>query len=736
MSASFATQSGNSLATIYPRTIAQPAFVSGNDRREYPFSATTVALDSDFNAAKTKIQNQVGVSAYHYGIWLRGTSPLVAGKTLRATIKAQTIAAVGGVNHGAWFVVLFNDSGYLTELLQGSSFQIAPAAMTAYTYDFNLSALLSSYPAAKYIRVGILCNRASGLDELQTGSRTDFEAFYLDDATESAAAASSANIATTQAAVATAAGSTATTQANLSATYAGQAAGSASTAGTQATNAASSAATATAQAAAATTSQTLTATLVGQSGGLLGPNTNFADWPSGQGLPTTWSTGEGVGAQNTKVTNNEGGFALRIFNTEGQTNQYAHRLRAQQEPFLEGSNYYVMEADLKLVSGNFNASGLHFQFFDINGNYAGDASAALALLYGNGVAGQTYRIRKLVQVPAAARSYHTFCMTRWLGFGTNGTATTIDWFKAGLRQATASEIRDQTVLSPLQATVSTQATAIATLNTRTATYLNRVTAGAGQAEVELIATDSNGNATSNVNIRAAKITLGGQTTPVLTIADGNATFGSDVYVNNAKIVVDTGTHMKVIGKGFGTNGQFIEWFGLKMPFASCSEQNAITFIKTNGNAYFGGSLSVGTLRNAVQTTSLSANANVTTGVFGSNGGPRIVSASYTFSSQAQISGACPTPPSSPYATVQLFRGTNESGTLLATMSVTSGSWNCTPGFGVYEPGRWQFTASQSITVTDNTGGLTASYFVRLINGISGPVGDTTTQSLALASNEG
>src|SRR3546814_13233791 len=64
-------------------------------------------------------------------------------------------------------------------------------------------------------------------------------------------------------------------------------------------------------------------------------------------------------------------------------------------------------------------------------------------------------------------------------------------------------------------------------------------------------------------------------------------------MNTGRIISDTGTHMTVQGKGFGTSNQFVKWYGPKMALNLCSEANAISYEKTNGVASFAGELNVG-----------------------------------------------------------------------------------------------------------------------------------------------
>lgn len=116
------------------------------------------------------------------------------------------------------------------------------------------------------------------------------------------------------------------------------------------------------------------------------------------------------------------------------------------------------------------------------------------------------------------------------------------------------------------------------------------------------------------------------------VLTAGVTQNADWNVGTGKIIWDNGTFMKVAGVGFGTGGQFIEWFGPKMAINLCSEANAIQYLKTNGDAYFGGSLSAGVLKNAAQSTSIASNASVEIGPFGTNGGSITVVTSYAIES--------------------------------------------------------------------------------------------------------
>jgi len=64
--------------------------------------------------------------------------------------------------------------------------------------------------------------------------------------------------------------------------------------------------------------------------------------------------------------------------------------------------------------------------------------------------------------------------------------------------------------------------------------------------------------------------------------------GTNLNVTNADVVLDNGIVKRQLGTGFGTSNQFIDWFG---PTAGpINEATGTFYIKTNGEAYFGGDI--------------------------------------------------------------------------------------------------------------------------------------------------
>lgn len=239
----------------------------------------------------------------------------------------------------------------------------------------------------------------------------------------------------------------------------------------------------------------------------------------------------------------------------------------------------------------------------------------------------------------------------------------------------------------------------------------------------------------NVVIQDALIenlTVGKLTSGTLT---ASITQNADINVGTGRIIWNNGTYMKVTGVGFGSANQFLEWFGPTMAISLCSEANAIQYLRTNGDAYFGGTLSAGTLTTKGQTSDTNANAEIVIGPFGSNGDT--INVAYSCTSQRVVSNDTPPPGGSlsvPSYTIILERSVNGGAySQVASHSLTGTSGDTQidtqPGDPPFD---WRHvqTVNGSFTFTDNLFTTqTRTYRLRRDGGGTSFVGATQTLSL-------
>lgn len=187
--------------------------------------------------------------------------------------------------------------------------------------------------------------------------------------------------------------------------------------------------------------------------------------------------------------------------------------------------------------------------------------------------------------------------------------------------------------------------------------------------------------------------------------------GADgMEIQNGYIRVWKGSSQRIIGNGFGANNDLMDYFGPNVGVANASKSNAIMWMDQSGNAYWGGSLSAGVLKNAAQSSQISASASVEVGPFGTNGNQKVVTWGVSFSNagfettdqgNATLTG-----------TIVLERSLNAGSTWtqISSLSVTG---NRTSTYD-HELHRWDINvyASASGTFTDNTAG-TSNFMYRV-----------------------
>lgn len=228
---------------------------------------------------------------------------------------------------------------------------------------------------------------------------------------------------------------------------------------------------------------------------------------------------------------------------------------------------------------------------------------------------------------------------------------------------------------------------------------------------------------TNVNGRITGIELnsGAQSSDFIMVVDrfkmetpfGNVTpfevtpnqfrLGVNLYMGSYLIISDTGTVMNVIGVGFGTNGQFVEWFGPTMNPSQCTEAAAISYKRTDGFAYHGGGLNAGVLSNAAQTSLVANVAGIRIGPFGSNGRQRVITCTWTRTGRQSNFSSGPVHNGNQIrGTLRLYRGADATGTFLTSQQFI-GNVTVVPAQGG-DPGSYSWTVNGSFTFNDNTGG--------------------------------
>ncbi|HID8536562.1 TPA: hypothetical protein ACXIMI_001684 [Stenotrophomonas maltophilia] len=96
--------------------------------------------------------------------------------------------------------------------------------------------------------------------------------------------------------------------------------------------------------------------------------------------------------------------------------------------------------------------------------------------------------------------------------------------------------------------------------------------------------------------------------------------GADGFeLTNGYLRVWSGNSQRIIGNNFGADG-LVDYFGPNVGAANANKTNATMWMDRDGNAYWGGAIAAGNLRNAMQSTSIQTIGNgVLVGPFDTNG---------------------------------------------------------------------------------------------------------------------
>lgn len=223
------------------------------------------------------------------------------------------------------------------------------------------------------------------------------------------------------------------------------------------------------------------------------------------------------------------------------------------------------------------------------------------------------------------------------------------------------------------------------------------------------------------------------------------TLGAAIDFSGGYLKMTTGAYTLFIGNGFGTTGQFFIWFGTTpAAIANCDEATAKFYLKTNGSAYFQGTVFAGILYNALQTTDTSPTASVTIGDFSSNGNQITISCSYQWRRSFRCNAGTGNISGSGSATVELESSSNGGGSWQSR-----GTLNATGSGNVFVDGDpavkdiVNYTIAGSKTGLWTPGALTtlqvrARLTARTLPTMTGTsiTSDSTTQNISISTQEG
>ncbi|WP_249554292.1 DUF1983 domain-containing protein [Shewanella sp. 8A] len=258
---------------------------------------------------------------------------------------------------------------------------------------------------------------------------------------------------------------------------------------------------------------------------------------------------------------------------------------------------------------------------------------------------------------------------------------------------------------------------------------------------------------SQVLFTADRFAIINQVTGTTTITTPFVVENGQVFMNSAFIgelqnktlIQREGGFLSVYGAGFGVNNEFIDWYGPDVgDISNCSKSNAITYRTNNGDAYFGGTLSAGVLKNGASYTTktiyTSAISPLTIGPFGTNGKTKNLVFSYrcTASYEQALDPGNLTNAEVLTMKVQRFVGSSwvdvpgSAITLNGNVEKTTNDENIPPTYKVF------YSCSGSVTISDNLSNSTSDVTYRVyVSSHTRPFnnGIVNSQTLTLVSTE-
>ena len=188
---------------------------------------------------------------------------------------------------------------------------------------------------------------------------------------------------------------------------------------------------------------------------------------------------------------------------------------------------------------------------------------------------------------------------------------------------------------------------------------------------------------------------------IVNFVDPNNT-GSSTF-EGGRWITRSGAYMMVHGKPFGASGDLMMWIGVGSNPATASKANGLFWIDNQGNAYFGGSLSGGALKNAQRNTSTNGNAEIIVGPFSTLGRAKNVVVSYDMTKTDTANTGRWTGVSGPVdATIAIYRKVGAGAEQFITNLNVTGSYEVLNEQG--GPSKLTSRMAGSHTFTDNTPG--------------------------------
>ena len=263
-------------------------------------------------------------------------------------------------------------------------------------------------------------------------------------------------------------------------------------AGSAASVASSAAAQASSSAASAQTFANLSANL---SGGSMGPNSIFADYPAGLTIPPGWNSWNGSGSRTygnglphspgSSVEGSPWGFYQISASAAQEAGIY--------QDIPGGSGHYVVSATVKVLDGSgFSGAGVLIYGLDGNGavvssgtiNFATDPDIAETVWGRSRGAdyGINYKWSKLIPIPGSAvRTIRVYAMTNWTGFDTQTGARSLAWLRCSIKPASSAEVKTGKI-EAMDARITSVESASASATAAVATRATNLEARAGSLE--------------------------------------------------------------------------------------------------------------------------------------------------------------------------------------------------------------------------------------------------------------